>query len=158
MGDGETTTAATPTAAAAAAAAMPLPMPMIPSRVWVQLYYEGQTTPEGSSTRVNLTDDDAIVDDLKKTVKIAYTPKLDYCAVADLSVYEAGTDVPVSPGTKGFLNPDDGVPTGTGANSPLIVVAPQQTQQHNTVSRSNGFIQALRLNCSILNDLCGASF
>jgi hypothetical protein len=63
------------------------------------------------------------VDQLRKAVKEECKPKLEYCASNNLTVFPAGTSVPVSEGTEP-IDPFENVPDNSTGRNPLIVIAP----------------------------------
>ena len=87
-------------------------------KVWYKL---GNEQPD----RVKV-DDDAVVFSLKEAVKQRWGEHLACVDAPELTVFAAGAD----PSKDEPLDPGDTVPDGTTSKKPLIVVAPQQQQNH----------------------------
>lgn len=71
-------------------------------------------------------DDNAIIDDLAEAVKEKFADDLTGVSAPRLMVYSTGTAVPVPIGTEA-LDPGDNMTSLTTSKTPLIVVAPDDS-------------------------------
>jgi hypothetical protein len=92
--------------------------------VWIQLYIGG----EKNGSVFGIYDFAGNVDQLREALKKKCQPKLEHCDGNMLTVYPAGTSVPVSEGTEP-IDPSDNVPRNTSSRNPLIVIGPPRDER-----------------------------
>ena len=94
---------------------------MSSSSVWVQLYYKGDSQPNGQPVNIKPLPEHV------SGLKAAALPKLDPSELAEVFVYPPGTTPPFS--QVDALNAWDTVPLNSSGPQPLIVVAPAPKQK-----------------------------
>jgi hypothetical protein len=112
--------------------------------VWFQLFRStggNAVTAVGQrSTSVYLSETSTI-DDLTKEIKLVWADNLVGVSAPLLTVYPAGTLVPVGNG----IDPGDVIPAGTTSKTPLVVVAPAQQPQvdEGRIELAKDFVTAI---------------
>ena len=110
------------------------------SSIWIKLYI-GQSDPIPTTWKVR-PESVSDIDDLKNKIKEGRQNDLALCDAQRLDVYPRGTSVPISTQVQP-IDPGDPVPGETRSSDPLIVIAPENPQQHEV---SLNFMQAVQVN------------